>query len=230
METGLIILAADELTVDQCLELASQVGDRVYAIKIHSLFDQQGPSVVQRLRNAGAQRIFVDAKLHDIPNTVRLRAKAIAESGADILTVHASGDVEMMMAAVESGPAEIYAVTVLTALNEEQAYLTYGRSSKANVLYQARLGKLAGVHGIVSSPKEVEILTKRPELQRIKFVTPGVRSSGKELNDQNRVDTPSGAVTSGSTHLVIGRQITQASDPVQALQQIETEISSIRKR
>ena len=220
-----IILAADELTLDQCLDLASDVGNLVHAIKIHNAFDKQGPGVVERLRDAGARRVWVDAKLHDIPNTVKLRAKAIAESGADILTVHASGEIEMMMAAVESGPAEIYAITVLTSLGEEQAHLLHGQPSKAAALYLARLAKLAGVHGVVCSPKEVGILSKRPELQGLKFITPGVRSSGKATDDQKRVDTPAGAIASGSTYLVIGRQVTQAADPLEALHQIEEEIS-----
>ncbi|MFW5853411.1 MAG: orotidine-5'-phosphate decarboxylase [Patescibacteria group bacterium] len=224
-DSNRIVLAVDELSLDQCLELASKVGDWVYAIKIHNVFDQQGPDVVQRLRDAGARRIWVDAKLHDIPNTVKLRAKAIAESGADILTVHASGEIEMMMAAVEAGPSEIYAITVLTSLGEEQAHLLHGQPSKAEVLYLARLAKLAGVHGIVCSPKEVGILAKRSELQGLKFITPGVRSPGKATDDQKRVDTPAGAIASGSTHLVVGRQITQATDPVDALCQIEEEIS-----
>ena len=229
MKTSRIILAADELSLDQCLKLVSKIGDRVHAIKIHNVFDQQGPRVVQQLRNAGARRIWVDTKLHDIPNTVKLRAKAIAESGADILTVHASGEIEMMMAAVEFGPAEIYAITVLTSLGEEQAHLLHGQPSKAGALYLARLAKLAGVHGVVCSPKEVGILAKRPELQGLKFITPGVRSSGKTTDDQKRVDTPAGAIVSGSTHLVVGRQITQATDPVEALRQIEAEISSTEK-
>ncbi|OHA91345.1 MAG: orotidine 5'-phosphate decarboxylase [Candidatus Zambryskibacteria bacterium RIFCSPHIGHO2_01_FULL_49_18] len=220
-----IILAADELTLDQCLDLASKVGDRVHAIKIHNLYDRAGAIAVQQLRDAGARRVWVDAKLHDIPNTVKLRAKAIAESGADILTVHASGEIEMMMAAVEGGPSEIYAITVLTSLGEEQAHLLFGQPSKAGALYLARLAKLAGVHGVVCSPKEVGILAKRPELQGLKFITPGVRSTGKATDDQKRVDTPAGAIASGATHLVIGRQITQAADPVEALHQIEMEIS-----
>ncbi len=222
-----IIIAADELTLEQCLDLASQIGDRVYAIKIHNMFDEHGPGVVERLRDAGARRVWVDAKLYDIPNTVRLRARAIAKSGADILTVHASGEIEMMMAAVEEGPAEIYAITILTSLNEEQAHLLHGQPSKAGALYLARLARLAGVHGVVCSPKEVGVLATRPELLGLRFVTPGVRSSGTGADDQKRVDTPAGAIISGSTHLVIGRQITKASDPVEALRLIEEEISLV---
>jgi orotidine-5'-phosphate decarboxylase len=208
--TGQVVLAADGMTLDQCLELTSKVGDRVYAIKVHNLVNEHSPSVIERIRKAGARRLWVDAKLHDISKTVELRAKAIAESGADILTVHASGGIDMMMAAVEFGPAEIYAVTVLTSLTEEQAHLIYGQPSKAAALYLAQLAKVAGIAGVVSSPKEVGILAKRPELQGLKFVTPGVRSPGKETHDQARVGTITGAIISGSTHPVIGRQVTEA--------------------
>lgn len=220
-----IILAADELTLEQCKSLVSKVGDQVYAIKIHNLYDEYGPSVVQHLLFCGARRVWVDAKLHDIPNTVRLRAKTIDNSGAEILSVHASGEIEMMMAAVENGPPEIYAITVLTSLGEAQAHLLHGQPSKAEALYLARLAKLAGVHGVVCSPQEVGVLSRSPELKGMSFITPGVRSAGKATDDQKRVDTPTGAITSGATRLVIGRQITQATDPVEALRQIELEIS-----
>lgn len=226
MLKGRIVLAADELSLGQCLDLASKIGDRLYAIKIHNLYDAYGPDVVMQIKNAGAHRVWVDAKLHDIPNTVALRAESINDSGADILTVHASGEIEMMIAAVESGPVEIYAITVLTSLGEEQAHLLHGHQSKAGVLYLARLARLAGVHGVVCSPKEVGILAKRPELEGLKLITPGVRSAGKATGDQKRVDTPAEAIASGSTHLVVGRQITQAADPVEALYRIEEEISS----
>ena len=225
MKESRIILAADELSLEQCLYLAAKIGNRVYAIKIHNLFDRHGRGVVRQLKKAGARRVWVDFKLHDIPNTVRLRAKVIAESGADILSVHASGEVEMMLAAVEAGPAEIYAVTVLTSLGEERAHLLNGHPSKAGALYLARLAKLAGVQGVVCSPKEVEILAKRSELQGLKFITPGIRSVGQAIDDQKRVDTPSSALASGATHLVIGRQIIQSINPVEALYKIEEEIS-----
>ena len=165
MKTSRIILAADELDLVQCLDLACKVGERVYAIKIHNLFDAHGPEIVRMLRDKGVRRVWVDAKLHDIPNTVKHRAKAIANSRADILSVHASGEIEMMMAAVESGISEVYAITVLTSLDEERAHLLHGHPTKAAALYLARLAKLAGVHGVVCSPKEVEILVKRPELR-----------------------------------------------------------------
>ncbi len=218
-----VIVAADDLTLDQCLGLSSKIKDRVYAIKVHNLYDEYGPSVVGQLRDAGAPRVWMDFKGKDIPNTIRLRAKAIAKSGVDIITVHASGEIEMMMAALESG-VTIYAITVLTSLDEEQTHLLHGQPTKAAVLYLARLSKLAGVHGVVCSPKEVGMLAKRPELKGLEFVTPGIRSAGKDAGDQKRIDTPGSAITSGSTRLVIGRQIIQAADPLQALDELEQEL------
>lgn len=222
-----IILAADELSLQECLELVAKLGDRVHAIKIHDIFDEHGPQVVRQLLDSGAPRVWVDAKLHDIPKTVERRAKAIAKSGAEILSVHASGEVDMMEAAVQAGPPTIFAVTVLTSHTEEQAHLTYGQPSKAGALYYARLAKLAGVQGVVCSPKEVGILAKRPELGGLRFITPGVRSPGKSVDDQKRVDTPVKAFELGASYIVVGRQVTLASDPSEALAQIEQEISSV---
>ncbi|OGE82813.1 MAG: orotidine 5'-phosphate decarboxylase [Candidatus Doudnabacteria bacterium RIFCSPLOWO2_01_FULL_44_21] len=221
--TERVILAADELSLEQCTRLVGEIGDRIYAVKVHNLYDKEGPGVVQLLRKAGASRVWVDAKLHDIPNTVKLRAQAIADSGADIVTVHASGEIEMMMAALESG-ITVYAITVLTSLDEEQAHLLHGQPTKAQVLYLARLAKLAGVHGVVSSPKEVGILAKRPELKGLELVTPGIRSAGKDAGDQKRVDTPTAAIKTGSTRLVVGRQLTASDDPVRALDELEQEL------
>lgn len=225
-----IILAADGLELHEALELTAEIGNRLYAVKVHDLVDTDGLKVVQQLRKAGARRVWYDAKLHDIPNTVGWRARAIgkgAEPGTevDILTVHASGEIEMMMKAVEHGPREIYAVTALTSLDEEQVHLIYGQPSKAAVLYLARLAKLAGCHGVVCSPKEVGMLAKRPELQGLKFIVPGVRSAGMKADDQKRTDTPAAAVLAGAHNLVIGRQLTLASDPSEALDEIEDEIA-----
>lgn len=220
-----IVLAADDLSLATTLSIARQLGDRVI-IKIHSLWDQHGPGVVRQLQHAGsyASSIWVDLKLHDIPNTVRLRAQAVRESGADIVSVHAAGEIEMMLAALESG-ITVYAITVPTSLFEEQAHLLHGQPSKAAVLYLARLAKLAGVQGVVCSPKEVGILAKRPELSGMKFITPGVRSSGQALGDQQRVDTPAAAIKAGAHMIVVGRQITQAEDSLAALEAIEAEIA-----
>ena len=224
-----VILAADELSLDKCLELVSKIGPQLYAIKIHNIYDQYGPGVVKRLLGAGANHIWVDAKLHDIPNTVGLRAKAIKDSGANILTVHASGELEMMWAALQNGPEQIFAITVLTSLDEEEVHLLHGHSSKATVLYLARLAKLAGCTGVVCSPKEVGILAKRHELvgglKGLKLVVPGVRSVGQSAGDQQRVDTPANAIKAGANYLVVGRQLTETKDPIETLKKLEEEIS-----
>jgi len=220
-----VILTADELDLEQTLSLVRRVGDRVYGVKVHNLWDLHGPGVVRQLLDAGAPRVWVDLKIEDIPNTARLRAQAVADSGAQMLSVHASGEIEMMMAALESG-LEIIAITVLTSLTEEQAHLLHGQPSKAAALSLARLAKLAGVPSVVCSPHEVGVLAKRPELSGMNFITPGVRSAGIAIGDQKRVDTPKAALASGATRLVIGRQITQAPDPVVALEALEQEISS----
>lgn len=220
-----IIIAADELDLEQTLRLAETIGKRVYAFKIHNLYDLHGPSVVERLRRTGAQRVWVDAKLHDIPNTVRLRAKAIAASGADIVSVHACGGINMMQAALESG-LQTYAITILTSLDEAQVENLYYRRPATAVLEFAMLAMLAKAHGVVCSPKELESLARSEDIIRgLKFVVPGIRSAGKGTDDQKRTDTPVAALKAGANYLVIGRQITKAADPVAAFEELAKEIA-----
>lgn len=221
-----IILATDDLSIDATIELAEKIGPRVYAVKIHEAYDAIGPGVVVQLKQAGAHKVWMDAKLHDIPNTVRLRAKAYAEAEIDIISVHAAGGIDMMKAAREGAPnAEIYAITVLTSLSAEEAQVIYGRTLEEEVYALARLAKEAGVDGVVCSPQEVAMLAKDPALAGLKFVVPGVRSAGIALNDQKRTALPKEALTAGATHLVIGRQVTTAGDPQSALDAIELELN-----
>lgn len=221
-----IIVALDGLDLGKCQDLIQKLDSRPYAYKIHDLWDREGPLVVLRLASMRSVWIWVDLKLKDIPNTVALRARAVFDAGGHIVTVHASGEIEMMQAAVESGLNMIFAVTVLTSLDEEQTHLLHGQPSKAAVLYQARLAKLAGVHGVVCSPKEVGILAKRPELKGMEFVVPGIRPAGAEVADQKRVDTPAAAIKAGATRLVIGRPITGAPDPLTAFEAIAAEVAA----
>lgn len=222
-----LVFAPDGLSYEKALDLGRQIGDRVYATKIHDLYDRYGPKVVQAFLEAGVLKVWVDAKLKDIPRTVRDRAAALADAGASIITVHTDGEIEMMMAAVEGAPnVEIYGVTVLTSLSEESVHLLTGHAVKAAVLYRARLAKLAGLHGIVCSPQEVGFLSKRPELKGLKFVVPGTRSPGKEAGDQKRVTTPAEAVSAGATYLVVASQVSKAEDPIAELDQIEKEIAA----
>lgn len=220
-----VILAADELSLEQCLELGARIGDRLYAIKVHNLYDRHGPSVIERLKKVAPWKVWVDAKLHDIPNTVQLRAQEFANAGADILSVHASGGVEMMRAAKESGLI-VYGVTVLTSLRKEEARSIYGKTLLGAVTSLAWEVLRAKLDGIVCSPSEVAEFSQNVWFERIELITPGIRSTGVDTDDQSRVDTPAGAIRSGSTRLVVGRQLTKAHSVLAAYTALETEISA----
>jgi orotidine-5'-phosphate decarboxylase len=221
-----IVLALDGLDTRAAIDLCRVVGPRVYAVKIHDMFDQLNCEAVTWLKQAGAQRVWVDYKLHDIAKTVGLRAKALAEAGADIISVHASGHLKMIQAAVESCSAEIYGVTVLTSLDTHQCIEIFGDSAPVKVPHFAGLVAQAGAHGVVCSPQEVGALAAMPSLKGLRFVVPGVRSAGQDTHDQARVGTPAQAVAGGASLLVIGRQVTTAKDPLIELEKISQEILS----
>lgn len=215
-----IIIAVDDMTLEECLALGERLGDRVYAIKIHTLYDRYGNEGLRALKSAAPWKVWVDAKLHDIPTTVRLRAEALVEAGADMLSVHASGGSAMMRAAKSTG-AIVYGITILTSLTNEEAGLIYGRATLPVALYLARLARAAGLDGIVSSPREVRLLSERAELRGWEFITPGIRSEGELGDDQQRTDTPENALHAGATRLVVGRQLTRARSPVEAYEDLE---------
>lgn len=220
-----VIVAVDGLSLAQCLTLVRAIGARVYAIKVHAAYDAGGPAVVGKLKDAGARRVWVDAKLNDIPNTVRLRAKAFADAGADIVSVHASGGAEAMRAARAGAPGtEIYAITVLTSFTEEEAATIYGRPLDRAVRMLAHLAAEAGVHGVVCSPREVALLRSDPELADMPLIVPGVRSAGTDAHDQKRVLTPAETLLAGARRIVAGRQIASAADPAAALDELEGEL------
>ncbi len=220
-----VVLAADTLTLEQCVRLGPLIGNRVYAVKIHVLWDRHGPSVVQRLKEAGFRRVWVDLKLHDTPDTVALRAKEVADAGGDIVTVHISGGQKMMQAAKKSG-IEVFGITVLTSLDKAEAVQIYhGDNILQIVMARALEAQQAGIDAVVCSPQEVAMLAGWAKLSGLKFVTPGVRSPGKEVHDQKRVGTPAKAREDGSNLLVMGRQLTEAEDPVVELDHVEEELS-----
>lgn len=223
--SGRVVVALDGLGEAKVYALVSALKSRV-TYKVHDLWDTVGPSLVANLRNQGAVDVLADLKLHDIPNTVKLRARAVKNAGATAVTVHASGGIEMMQAAValQDDNFSVIGVTALTSLSEEQVHLTYGNPAKATVLQFAYWARLAGVRGLVCSPLEVGILAKRPELASLQFMVPGVRSPGQDVADQKRVDTPGNTVKAGAHFLVSGREITTARDPLAALENIEQQI------
>lgn len=180
----------------------------------------------------GGQRIFLDGKFNDIPNTVGGAAKAVAKLNVKMFNVHASAGVEAMMAAVANkGQSLVLAVTVLTSLEENNAHLIFGGPSKAKVLQLARDAKIAGCDGIICSPQELELLGKQKELSGLLKITPGVRPEWAAKGDQKRVMTPGEAIKAGADYLVIGRPITQPPPEigglVEAAKKIAEEIATV---
>lgn len=196
------------------------------------LFYQEGPAIVNFLRTQGHD-IFLDLKLHDIPNTVQKAMRGIAKMGVKITNVHAAGGVEMMQAAkqgLSEGTAEdqtipeLIAVTQLTSTSEEQMHddQLIKVSLQESVLHYAKCAEKAGLEGVVCSAHEVEKIHEATNEDFI-CLTPGIRPQGASVGDQKRVMTPAKAREIGSNYIVVGRPITQAENPYQSYLQIKKE-------
>jgi orotidine-5'-phosphate decarboxylase len=217
---------AERATFDGWVE---RFAPRVGVLKVGlEAFVRFGPPAVERARRAGG-RVFLDLKLHDIPNTVAGAVAAALELGADYLTGPAGGGPAMREAAARaaeaaSGRLRILAVTVLTHLDAaELARLELPGSAAERALGWARLAREAGCAGVVCSPRELAAL--RPELPPpFLLVTPGIRPAGADAGDQKRTATPAAALAAGADLLVVGRPLTQAPDPDAALAALAAEI------
>jgi orotidine-5'-phosphate decarboxylase len=222
-----IIVALDVPTKDAALELVQKLKPEISFYKIGlQLYTTAGPTIVREVLATGAN-VFLDLKLHDIPNTVARAVESAGHLGVDMLTIHLSGGLEMVRAAASArkGDMLILGVTVLTSANEE-TLREVGISDKidSQVLRLARLGRAAGVQGLVASPHEIKKL--RAEFgDKIKIVTPGVRPSWAEAGDQKRFMTPREAIDAGADYLVIGRPITAHANPREAVSKILDELS-----
>lgn len=221
-----IILALDDMSIEDAVSLTRKVRDLVYGVKINILHHTDSLFVSTALSDAGADKVWVDAKLHDIPNTVGKCSEEILRNAADIITVHASGGVEAMKEAVGTGLV-VYAVTVLSSLSEADVWVLFRQTPNEVAYTLASWAQKANVAGIVCSPLEVAFLSQQEELRPLEFIVPGVRSIGAETHDQQRIDTPLNALINGATRLVVGRQVTESSDPIEALQKIFEEISDV---
>lgn len=221
-----LIVALDVSNAAAAQALVQRIGETAGIYKVGlQLFTSEGPSVVRELVSSG-RRVFLDLKLHDIPNTVSHAVKAAVELGAHMLTVHSTGGAAMLRAAAEAAGdrLNILAVTVLTSLSDEDLQET-GISGRVTdqALRMAALVQNAGCQGIVSSPREALAIRKSLG-EGFAIVTPGIRPAGTESNDQQRIATPAMAIANGATHIVVGRPITQAADPARAAQEIVTEM------
>ncbi|EGP4872180.1 orotate phosphoribosyltransferase [Enterococcus faecium] len=198
------------------------------------LFYQEGPEIVRYLKDAGHD-VFLDLKLHDIPNTVEKAMRGLAKLGVDVTCVHAAGGIRMMEAAMrglEEGTPEggkrplLLAITQLTSTSEEEMHADQliEVPLEKSVIHYANCAKKAGLDGVVSSAWEVEAI-KETAGDEFVCLTPGIRPEGTVAGDQTRVVTPSQAREIGSTFIVVGRPITQATDPYEAYRTIQTEWS-----
>jgi orotidine-5'-phosphate decarboxylase len=220
-----ILVALDVASRESALGLADQLRGAVGGFKIGSrLFTAEGPSMVRALTERG-DRIFLDLKFHDIPNTVAGACRAAAQLGVSIINVHASGGAAMLKAAGEAARGvnphtKVIAVTVLTSLNEgDLKAMGVAGTPGEQVLRLAQLTKSSGLDGVVCSAHEIAAL--RGSLGKdFMLVVPGIRPAGADLNDQSRVMTPAEAHKAGADILVIGRPITAAPDPASAAQDI----------
>ncbi len=183
------------------------------------LFCAEGPTVLEPLKKRG-KKIFLDLKLHDIPRTVGHAVKTAAAHGVNLMTVHAIGGRAMLEEAAKAAaecenPPKLVAVTTLTSLSQDDfTDLGIDRTVSEQALALGRLAIRSGIDGMVTSAHEAQVL--RAEFPDALLVTPGIRMPEGDVGDQKRVATPSFAVEQGATHLVIGRPIVQATDPVAA--------------
>ena len=189
------------------------------------LYYAAGPDIVRYVKSLG-HSVFLDLKLHDIPNTVKSTMAVLAQLGVDMTNVHAAGGVDMMKAAREGlgiGP-KLIAVTQLTSTSEEQMrdFQNIQTSLAESVVHYAKKTAEAGLDGVVCSAHEVQAI-KSATSKDFVCLTPGIRPAGSAVGDQKRVMTPRDAYAIGSDYIVVGRPITRAQDPVAAYQAIKTE-------
>ena len=227
------IVALDFASASAAVALVDRLGERCRFYKVGSeLFTAAGPDVVTRIRDRGVS-VFLDLKLHDIPNTVAGAVRAGAALGARLITVHASGGSTMMAAAVAAAGDQtqcgILGVTVLTSLTGVEVATAWGRSPAqldpmVEVVRLAGLVAESGAHGIVCSGREASAV-RTAFGSRLAMLIPGVRPAGEGAHDQARVVTPGEAVAAGASYIVIGRSVTAAEDPVIAMDRINVEIT-----
>ena len=238
MADNRLIVALDFHTLEDVKTLVEELGDSVSYYKVGmELFYSAGPQVITYLKEKN-KNIFLDLKLHDIPNTVGEGLCSLMRLGADIVNVHASGGFTMMKTAAEKLHAlaekqgvpcpKIIAVTILTSINEEDwAGLGMECEIRQQVVRLAKLTKEAGLDGVVASPQEASAIREAcgPDFM---IVTPGVRPAVAAINDQSRIATPASALTNGASHLVVGRPIRAAEDPKAEALAIIKEMESVK--
>jgi orotidine-5'-phosphate decarboxylase len=224
-----LILALDAPSATEALALVDRIGDEAGFYKVGlELYTRAGPAVVEDL-HARRKRVFLDLKLHDIPNTVAGAVAAASDLGVDLLTLHVAGGRAMLEAAARArdGRLELLGVTVLTSLAAGDLGAVWGRPVSALSTEVTRLAGLArdsGLDGVVSSVAEVPSLRARLGDDFL-LVAPGIRLPEGERGDQKRVATPAEAVSAGADYVVVGRAVTAAPDPLRALEAVYADMA-----
>ena len=226
MSDSKIIVALDYPTMASAISLANQLDPDRCKLKVgKELFTCSGPQIVENLTAKGFD-IFLDLKYHDIPNTVAKACRVAADLGVWMVNVHTLGGQDMMVAAREAISDKpqrplLIGVTLLTSMDEETfQQIGLVGTLESTVIKLANLAQKSGLDGVVCSPLETKLLRTR-HTENFQLITPGIRPTDSESNDQHRTMTPIQAVNAGSNYLVIGRPITNATNPMQALEAIE---------
>ena len=219
----MIIVAIDEISFIKASEILNNLDPRKCMVKIGSVsFNSIGQEIIYYAAEKGFD-IFLDLKLHDIPNTVRKSIEGLKSLPVKMLTIHISGGKDMMKAAIDAVTGtdiKIFGVTALTSLSNADTNEIFQRTTLEQVNAMLDLAESAGIDGVVCSPHELELISKRESLLSI---TPGIRLKDSN-DDQKRVMTPKEAIDLGADYLVIGRPITQSDDMLGALEDIFNKI------
>ena len=230
-----LIVALDVETADKALALVKELHGVAGMFKVGSqLFTSAGPQIVRDIIALDA-KVFLDLKFHDIPHQVAGAARAAAELGVSLFTIHASGGSEMMRSAVEAvsdrSRTKVLAITVLTSIDENILSEIGVTSSPAeSVMRLMRLAESAGVDGVVASPQEIQTIRRTVSNPDFLIVTPGIRPATSQSGDQKRIATPAAAIGAGASYLVVGRPITGAANPLEAAREIVAEMERAEER
>ena len=215
----MIIVAIDETNFERTSEIIDGLDSKKCMVKIGSVaFNSMGHEIIKYAAKKGFD-VFLDLKLHDIPNTVKKSIQGLTSLPIKLLTIHASGGKDMMMAAMEAVSGthiKVFGVTALTSLNNDDTKYIFQRTPSEQVNAMLDLAEEAGIDGVVCSPHELELVSKREALLSI---TPGIRLK-ESYDDQKRVMTPKKAINLGADYLVIGRPITASKDIKKSLNEI----------
>ncbi|MEE9181530.1 MAG: orotidine-5'-phosphate decarboxylase [candidate division NC10 bacterium] len=231
-----LILALDLPSLEATEGMLKRLQGKIHLFKVGlELFTAEGPRVITRIHDRGG-KVFLDLKLHDIPQTVAAAVAKAVQWGVFMLDVHVAGGEEMMRAAAHAAAdraeaigierPRLLGVTVLTSLVQaDLQILGIGQALEEQVVSLARLAKEAGLDGVVASPREAEAIRRRlgPDLL---LVTPGIRSRVGETDDQRRVATARDALKAGADYIVVGRPILKAADPVEAVEKLVAEMET----